>query len=68
MGEFVFPETIKRIGWWDEWGGGEGKKKKEQKKEKSMKLPKQRNDNMTLIEKLSHNHLSLELSGIRCLF
>ena len=61
MGEFVFPEMIRRIGHWDEEGGGKGKKE-EQKKENTMKMPKQRNDNMNLIEKLSHNNLSLELS------
>ena len=61
MGEFVFPETIRSIGHWDEEGGGKGKKE-EQKKENTMKIPKKINDNMTLIEKLSHNNLSLELS------
>ena len=60
MGEFVFPEMIRRIGHWDEEGGGKGKKE-EQKKENTMKMPKKINDNMTLIEKLSHNNLSLEL-------
>ena len=61
MGEFVFPETIKRIGKWDEEGGGKGKKK-EHVSENTMKMPEKTNDKMTIFEKLSHNNLSLELS------
>ena len=61
MGEFVFPETIRRIGNWDEEGGGK-EKEKEQKKENTRKVPRKTNENMTLLKKISHNNLSFELS------
>ena len=64
MGEFVFPETIKRMGQWGQ-SGGEEKKMKEREMEKGNKSAGGiKDDDMKgiIFRNMSHNNLSQELS------
>ena len=64
MGEFVFPETIKRMGQWGESGGEERKLKEReiQNGSKSAGMIKKDHVKETVFGNMSHNNFSQELS------
>ena len=61
MGEFVFPETIKRMGQWGA-GGAEERKLKEREIKSENKSVGKESLKETILGSMSHNNLSQELS------